>query len=59
MSVWTVFKPVHQRQNGCGEYHYVSAKCGEFNRHLEPLSPILRAMLFFDCVTGCDKRSGT
>ncbi len=42
MSVWIMFRPIHQRPNGSCKCHYAFTKCGEFNCHPEPLPPIMR-----------------
>lgn len=40
--------------------HYAFSKCGEFNCHPKPpFFFFFAAMLLFDSLTGCDKRSGT
>lgn len=39
--------------------HYAFSKCGEFHCHPKPPFFFFAAMLLFDSLTGCDKRSGT
>lgn len=48
-----------KKTNDSGKCRYASSKCGEFNCHPAPPFTNFATMLFFDCVAGCDRRSGT